>query len=133
MKILLLGKHGQLGVDLCRTLSQNTSLHLTALGRDECNVLHTQSIQALHSFDFDLLINCVAYTNVDHAESDTASAFQVNAFAVGELAKVCENKHAKFIHFSTDYVFGHLHNRQPLVETDTPSPINIYGLSLIHI
>ena len=129
MKILLLGKNGQLGFDLCRLLASDNSIELIAYDRTNCDVSQVDAIAMLGRIHFDVLINCTAYTNVEKAETHIADAFQINAYAVSELAKVCEEKNAKFIHFSTDYVFGDSKDKRPLTEIDAPAPLNIYGAS----
>lgn len=129
MKVLLLGKNGQLGFDLCHVLSQQDKVELIAYDRMECDVTCPNDITKLKKIDFDVLINCTAYTNVEKAEEEIVQAFAINAYAVSELAKVCEEENAKFIHFSTDYVFGDSKDRRPLTEDDAPAPLNIYGAS----
>jgi dTDP-4-dehydrorhamnose reductase len=73
-----------------------------------------------------LVINCAAYTAVDAAETDAETARLVNATAVGELAAVCATIGAGLVTFSTDYVFDGT-KTAPYVESDAPSPINVYG------
>jgi len=126
MKVLLLGKNGQLGFDLCQLLSSDD---LTAYDRSDCDVSQVDAIAKLKQIDFDVLINCTAYTNVEKAEAHIEDACRINAYAVSELAKVCEEKNAKFIHFSTDYVFGNHKDHQLITEFDCPAPLNIYGTS----
>lgn len=126
MKVLLLGKNGQLGSDLCKLLA---NMDLIAYGREDCDVSQPDAIAKLEQVDFDILVNCTAYTNVEKAETHIEDAFRINAYAVSELAKLCEDKNAKFIHFSTDYVFGDCKTKQPLTETDCPAPLNVYGAS----
>lgn len=129
MKVLLLGKNGQLGFDLCRIIEEANSFELIALSRSDCDVSNFESIKKLRKIDFDVLINCTAYTNVEKAETQIADAFQANAYAVSELSKLCEEKKAKFIHYSTDYVFGDVKDKAPLTEADYTAPLNIYGAS----
>jgi len=74
----------------------------------------------------DTLVNCAAYTAVDAAETDQAAAFTVNAAAVGAMAAWCATRGARFVTFSTDYVFDGTANR-PYVESDPTCPINAYG------
>lgn len=78
----------------------------------------------------DVVVNCAAYNFVDRAESERDEAFAVNAWGVGELARLCEASHCLLVHFSTDYVFGlDQTRRQPWSESDAPGPVSIYGLS----
>ena len=76
--------------------------------------------------NFDLLINCAAYTAVDRAESDDLMAARLNTQAVGYMAEVASRRNVKMIHISTDYVFSGDSSR-PYVENDEPYPHSIYG------
>ncbi len=74
------------------------------------------------------IVNCVAYTDVDGAESHRELAHQVNGEAVGGLSALVKKAGAWVLHISTDFVFNGRQDR-PYVETDTPNPINEYGRS----
>ncbi|CAG0896737.1 unnamed protein product [Cyprideis torosa] len=76
----------------------------------------------------DTVINCAAYTQVDLAEKEIEKSFQINADAVGLLAKEAREQKADFIHISTDYVFDGS-SQNPYQETDPTDPINVYGKS----
>jgi dTDP-4-dehydrorhamnose reductase len=83
---------------------------------------------ALAGAKFELLINCAALTNVDYCESHRKEAFVVNAAAPRLLAEIANEKSAKLVHFSTDYVFdGKQH--APYTEEDKPTPLSAYGES----
>jgi dTDP-4-dehydrorhamnose reductase len=71
-------------------------------------------------------VNCAAYTNVDKAEDDSATAEAINHTAVVHLANVCSEFHLPLIHISTDYVFGGTKNT-PYRETDATQPLGVYG------
>lgn len=78
----------------------------------------------------DVVINAAAYNLVDDAEQSPDQAFAVNALGVRGLSLVCRDLGCRLIHFSTDYVFGLDRSRsQPYSETDTPGPVNVYGVS----
>src|SRR5690606_28141895 len=76
----------------------------------------------------DLIINCAAYTAVDLAEDNKDLAFKVNSESVRILAEVARDKKIRLIHVSTDYVFSG-ENNQPIVETEKPAPLSVYGHS----
>ncbi|HUS03785.1 MAG TPA: dTDP-4-dehydrorhamnose reductase, partial [Chitinophagaceae bacterium] len=76
----------------------------------------------------DHCINCAAYTAVDKAESEKEKAFLINADAAGNLAAICKDHQAQFIHLSTDYVFDGTAS-SPYKEEDKISPVNVYGAS----
>jgi dTDP-4-dehydrorhamnose reductase len=75
-----------------------------------------------------VLINAAAFTNVDLCETERDRAFLINAEAPGVLARICCDKRAKLIHFSTDYVFDG-EKRAPYSEEDEAKPISVYGES----
>ena len=129
MKILLLGKNGQLGWELQRGLAPLGEL--IALDRhcqDFCGDLtNLQGLAAtVQSVRPDLIINAAAYTAVDKAESEPDLARTINALAPGMLAQEAQKLGAWLVHYSTDYVFDGS-GSQPWLETDTPAPLNIYG------
>ena len=74
---------------------------------------------------------CAAYTWVDGCELDEQKAFNINAFAPKQLAEEAQKVGAKVVYFSSDYIFDGANG--PYHELSSPNPVNIYGLSLIHI
>src|SRR6476660_9909066 len=100
MQIVILGAGGRLGAALVREYRQQ--FDVVGLNRAQLDLAKSDTIRRrLSSAEFDLLINCAAYTNVDLCESKPAEAFAVNADAPKVLAEVCSKKKAKLIHFST--------------------------------
>ncbi len=75
-----------------------------------------------------VIINAAAYADVDRAEQEQESAFQINSLAPGLMAELACEFNTLFIHFSTDYVFDGTLGR-PYVETNAPNPLNVYGRS----
>ncbi len=126
-RIVIVGSGGRLGAALQRIYSG--VYEVTGFNRHDLNLNSNEEIESkLSGLTFDVLINCAALTNVDHCENHGKEALQVNAHAVRAMAEVCAKKHARCIHFSTDYVFdGKAH--KPYLETDAALPISIYGES----
>ena len=131
MKILLLGKNGQLGWELQRSLAPLGEL--VALDRhstDFCGDL--SNLQGLAStvqeVRPDLIVNAAAHTAVDKAEGESALARLINASAPSLLAQEAQKLGAWLVHYSTDYVFDGS-GSQPWQETDTPAPLSVYGQS----
>lgn len=125
MKLLLLGAQGQLGRALFPALEPLGLI--TPLARQECDLENLDKLgRCVRRHAPDMIINAAAYTAVDQAEVDVDRAYQVNALAPARLAEEAERLGARFIHFSTDYVFGNQQDR-PRLETDQPGPLNVYG------
>ena len=127
MRILLLGKNGQLGWELHRTLQPLGKVF--AVDYPEIDLTSADSIhKTVREYQPELIINAAAYTDVDRAESEPEIAMVVNGLAPGLLAEQAKTLGAALIHYSTDYVFDGKKG-SPYVETDTPNPINVYGRS----
>ena len=132
MKVILLGAKGQLGRDIARAHEQaGEPFTLLPLPRERLDLAAPEAAaQVLERLEFDALINCAARHNTDEVEDNANLAFAVNARGVGVLAKACAKQGARFIHISTDYVFGGDRGRaQPLQEDDPIAPVNVYGAS----
>ena len=127
MKILLLGKNGQVGHELQRTLLPLGEV--IALGRGEADLENLSSLNAtLQAHAPDIIVNAAAYTAVDKAETDETTAFKINADAVAVLATYAREKGALLVHYSTDYVFDG-EKQTPYTETDATNPQSAYGRS----
>jgi dTDP-4-dehydrorhamnose reductase len=126
MSTIILGSAGQLGRELLDILPG--AIGLTRADADFTDITTTRAVIAPHRPR--LVINCAAYNLVDRAETEPAAAMATNAWAVRDLAKLCAELDAKFVHISTDYVFGLDTTRAtPYAETDAPGPVSVYGLS----
>lgn len=126
-KILIFGKNGQIGFELCRSLSYLGNL--TALGSAECDIADPHRIiDTLDHFMPDIIVNAAAYTAVDKAESERELAFKINADAPWIMAEWASKYKALMVHFSTDYVFDGT-KKTPYTEKDKPAPLNVYGHS----
>ena len=129
MKILLLGKNGQLGWELQRSLAPLGEL--VALDRhsaDLCGDLgNLQGLaDTVRQVRPDVIVNAAAHTAVDKAESEPGLARLLNATAPGVLAQEAHKLGAWLVHYSTDYVFDGS-GSTPWRETDEPSPLSVYG------
>lgn len=129
MKILLLGKDGQVGWELQRALAPLGELRM--LGRADADLDQPESLRAqvraqVDEFAPDVIVNAAAYTAVDKAESDADTAQRVNALAPGVLAEEAAACGAWLVHYSTDYVFDG-GKAAPYVETDATAPLSVYG------
>jgi dTDP-4-dehydrorhamnose reductase len=126
MKIVIVGTGGRLGAALAREFKK---YDVTGFNREQLDLSDLDELSAkLHPMAFDLLINAAGFTNVDACETEGDRAFLINAEAPGVLAKICNAKDAKLIHFSTDYVFDG-EKRAPYKEEDEANPISFYGQS----
>lgn len=126
-RILLLGKNGQLGWELRRTLAplgELIVLDFPEVDFSKPDDLHDK-VEALKP---DLIVNAVAYTAVDKAESEPEICRKVNGIAPGIIAEIACKTRAPLIHFSTDYVYSGSKGT-PYVEGDRPDPLNVYGQS----
>jgi dTDP-4-dehydrorhamnose reductase len=135
MKILLLGKNGQVGWELQRSLAPLGELiALDRLGQVDLSgdLSDLQALRAtIRQLAPNVVVNAAAYTAVDKAESDTEMADRINARASKVIAEEVKSLGAWLIHYSTDYVFdgqGHA----PWREADQTSPLNYYGLSKLN-
>jgi len=131
MRILLLGKNGQLGWELQRSLAPLGELiALDSRSTDYCGDLANLSglSETVDRLRPDVIVNAAAYTAVDKAESELELARMVNALAPGVLAEAAQRCGALLVHYSTDYVFDGSGDT-PWCETDTVAPLSVYGQS----
>jgi dTDP-4-dehydrorhamnose reductase len=127
MKLLIVGSSGRLGAALMREYREK--FDVAGFSHSELDLADPNQIHAkIGHFDFDILINAAALTDVDLCEKERAQAFAINAEAPRILAEICRDKKAKLIHFSTDYVFDG-EKREPYLESDPAGPISIYAES----
>lgn len=130
MKILLLGKSGQVGWELQRALS--VLGEVVALDRHGaeglCGDLSDLPglAQTVRRVQPRVIVNAAAHTAVDKAESEPELVRTLNALAPGVLAREARQLGAWLVHYSTDYVFDGSGNR-PWRETDRPNPLSVYG------
>jgi dTDP-4-dehydrorhamnose reductase len=131
MKIAVLGAAGQLGRDLCpRLAALGEVVPLSRADIDLSPGHHDAIAPAVAALRPDVFVNCAAYNFVDKAESEPEheTLVRVNTSAPRVLAGACADIGAKFIHFSTDYVFGaDVARATPYSEEDEPGPVSRYG------
>ena len=125
MKLLLIGRTGQVGYELQRSLAPLGDL--TVVGRAELDMSHGADIdEVLNSQTPDIVVNASAYTAVDKAESEIAAAEAVNGAALARLASYASRSGAILVHYSTDYVFSGREVGE-YTEDSATEPQNVYG------
>jgi dTDP-4-dehydrorhamnose reductase len=127
MKILLLGKNGQLGWELRRSLLPLGPV--VALDYEDLNLEDFDAVRrTIRTLCPQVIVNASAYTAVDKAESEPDKAFAINTTVPGILAEEALALKSVFIHYSTDYVFDGTKGFS-YTEEDSPNPLNVYGQS----
>lgn len=121
-RILLAGAHGMLGTDLVTALQGRD---LVALGRAELDVTDADAVLAAAE-GADVVIDAAAYTKVDDAETHEEEARAVNAAGAGNLAAAAARHGARFVLYSTDYVFDGTAT-EPYPEDAPRNPVSAYG------
>ena len=128
-KILLLGKNGQVGWELQRSLAPlGEVIALDSRSTEYCGDLTDLAglVNTVDALKPDVIVNAAAHTAVDKAESEPELARTVNALAPGVLAEAAQRCGAWLVHYSTDYVFDGSGER-PWLETDATGPLSVYG------
>jgi dTDP-4-dehydrorhamnose reductase len=129
MKILLLGKNGQVGWELQRSLAplgelialdRNSTVHCGDLSRPEALAQTVRDVRP------DVIVNAAAHTAVDKAESEPDVARTLNALAPAAVACAAAEVGAWLVHYSTDYVFNGEGDRA-WQEGDATGPLGVYG------
>lgn len=125
LRILLIGKNGQVGGDLQSYLPPLGKV--IAPGREELDLADPEAIRrTLRGLRPQLIVNAAGYTAVDEAETEPEKAQAVNATAPAVMAEEAKKIGATLVHYSTDYVFDG-RKTTPYEESDEPNPINLYG------
>ena len=138
MRVLVTGSKGQLGNEIRRCLGameaeigpipgEYAGAAVDYVDYGELDISDEGAVAAWFAGrDYDLVINCAAYTNVDGCEADEEAAYRVNALGPRNLARACEAQGAKLVHVSTDYVFPGT-EPEPRREDDPTGPVSAYG------
>lgn len=128
MKVAILGANGQLGSDLRAAFA---GVEVIPFTRSEFDVRDTAAAgAALAKQRPDVVINCTALHKLEDCEQQPDLAFAVNATAPGHLAGLASELGARFVHLSTDYVYGGF-PATPLTEDVPPAPVQVYGVSKV--
>ena len=128
LDILVTGANGQLGNEM-RILGSASGNRYIYTDVAELDITDADAVgRFFDGNDIDVVVNCAAYTNVDRAEEDEATARRINRDAVRNLAEAARRHNATLIHVSTDYVFDGTRNI-PLREDDATNPTGIYGIT----
>lgn len=124
-RILVIGRNGQVGWELCRTLAPLGAI--TAVDVPEIDLTAPDSIRRwIDETRPQAILNAAAYTAVDKAESEADLAMKVNGVAPGILAEEARRHAAWLVHYSTDYVYNGT-KAAAYVEEDAPDPLSAYG------
>lgn len=125
--ILIVGKDGQVGTELQRSLASLGSVY--GVGRREADLTQlTELQQTLERLQPKIIVNAAAYTAVDRAESEPELAELINVNAVRVMANYAKQHQALLVHYSTDYVFDGLQSTA-YTETDQTNPKSVYGMT----
>ena len=131
MDIVVIGKAGQVSRSLVDVFSE-THHNVTALGRPQIDVSKPGLLnEALRDYRADIVINTAAYTDVEAAEDNPVSAYEINAKGAEHVALAAKRMGVPLIHFSTDYVFNG-QAIKPYSEESEPSPLGVYGTSKLY-
>lgn len=129
MKVLLLGTKGQLGKSLFNLFKKKNiifSYYDKSLKKNYVNYNTTNIKKIIFTEKPNLVVNAIAFTNVDQAQIKKKICYKVNVIAVKKIALACKKINAKLIHFSTDYVYGE-HKNFFINESNKKKPTNYYS------
>lgn len=139
-KILITGSNGLVAQFLITELLKQIDFSIIALSSssdlaitgnsnyvfEQVNLVdETKTKYLLDIYRPDIIINCAALTHVDVCHNNKQTAWEVNTLVPDFLARYCKDKHIRFIHLSTDFVFDGL--RGMYQENDIPNPVSWYG------
>lgn len=128
MKYLITGGSGQVGYDLLRELlKRDKDAEVVIPTHSQMDITNKEeTLGYIKSFNPDVIFHCAAYTNVDKAESDVKSAYEINVNGTSNVTEGAKLVNAKLIYVSTDYVFDGSKS-SPYEMEDEAKPINVYG------
>lgn len=125
--VLVFGKNGQVGSKLVSLLAGTEGFRVRGVDIDEIDLVAVDQIdEFIRSTNPRWVVNGSAHTAVDRAESEPELSLKLNALAPGAMARTCASIGARFIHYSTDYVFDGTAS-DPYDEDDPVNPQSVYG------
>lgn len=129
MKLWVLGSGGMVGEGFVQEARQR-GIEVVGATHQECDITDLSSlVKEAKNVKPTHIINCAALANVDQAEEEPLTAFAINRDGAANVAKIAKETGSRFVHISTDYVFGGEARSTPYRESDPCFPINIYGKS----
>ena len=127
MKILILGKNGQVGFEILKLINKKNDI--LAPSKDDLNLVDLPKLRkTVQEYKPDVIINSSGYTRVDDAEFERETATILNEKVPDTLAQEGNKINSLLVHFSTDYVFDGM-REEPYIEEDDTNPLNFYGLT----
>jgi len=125
VRLLITGGRGLLGQEVARVFDRSAEVRAT--DREEWDVTDPAACRReVDRFRPDVVIHCAAWTAVDRAESDAASASLLNVEGTRNVARACRERGALMVTFGTDYIFDGASSR-PYREEDPANPLSVYG------
>ena len=127
MNIGVIGKNGQLAQSFASLTQNNKDIQF--FSKSDLDITNLENtLKTFSTSNFNIIINCSAFTNVEGAEGQVDEAFNINRDGVRNLCLSCEKYDIFLIHFSTDYVFDGAKD-SPYIEADSTNPLSVYGAS----
>lgn len=128
MKLLVTGKTGQLGHDICKELEARGH-EVIGMGSADMDITDADAVrEVLYANRPEIVIHCAAYTAVDNAEDEVETCRRVNVDGTENIARICRELDAVMLYLSTDYVFSGTGER-PWKPEDEAEPLGVYGLT----
>jgi dTDP-4-dehydrorhamnose reductase len=129
MRIILLGKNGQLGKEFENYLGKLNDIELFSFSHSELDITDLEKVKTIfQDINPKVVMNCAAYTKVDLAENEAVTAYKVNSVGAKNVSYASYLVNAKVVYFSTDYVFDG-NKERPYTEFDNPNPLSVYSKS----
>ena len=125
MKILILGSSGLLGKDIYKVLNKHYAVSHSGLAKRNCNFEKLNEIKKVLLYDYDLIINCIAITDIEYCETNKKQSKKINEDLLKKIFLLKKNYKLRFnfIHFSTDQMYN---NKNSNSELSKPIIFNEY-------